>query len=400
MSFVLIVLLGASLQTALGQYDAETERLRTDVVFLQHALRLQDDSRVQVVQVDKDMHSLFVKFHKVAGTTWQLYLIRMIGEWYDCGSLCGNPDWVCEQKAGPNSPEAESCKGQSVSWAVVPFCQDPRNRPRSCTSHPSTDVIREAVSGRTLAVASPVLSDLQNLYPDARRFELLARVSWARSWLPSTFVQKRLKLTTILREPTERLRSYYYYDNAYSSRQGFNGFLAFCRDYVAGNWSLEQFEHQKSFFRGAKSLAILRRSCCEYERYLGEESLEKSLATLSTMFDLVGLQERMDESLVSLGKLYGLTPHDVAKIGRTVPPDCNSNSDKLEWTEEELRMAQYVSNKSQEIYKLGQKLFKNQVVKLFGSEQNLNSAVDIFVKENVAVAQDFAEATVSACIRR
>ena len=26
---------------------------------------------------------------------------------------------------------------------------------------------------------------------------------------------------------------------------------------------------------------------------------------------------------------------------------------------------------------------RNQVVKLFGSEQNLNSAVDIFVKENV-----------------
>ena len=106
---------------------------------------------------------------------------------------------------------------------------------------------------------------------------------------------------------------------AYSSREGFGGFLRFCRDYVAGNWTLEQFERQKSLFRGAKSLAILRRSCCEYERYLGEESLEKSLVTLSTMFDLVGLQEKMDESLVTLGRLYGLTPHEVAEIGRSVP---------------------------------------------------------------------------------
>ncbi|CAE7201887.1 STR8, partial [Symbiodinium natans] len=301
------------------------------------------------------MHSLFVKFHKVAGTTWQLYLLRMIGEYYDCSSLCGNPDWVCEQKAGPNSPEAASCKGQSDSWAAVPFCQDPR--PRSCTAHPSTDVIREAVSGQTLAVANSDLSDLRNLYSDEKRLELLARVPWARSWLPSTFIQKRVRLTTILREPTERLRSYYYYDNAYSSREGFGGFLRFCRDYVAGNWTLEQFERQKSLFRGAKSLAILRRSCCEYERYLGEESLEKSLVTLSTMFDLVGLQEKMDESLVTLGRLYGLTPHEVAEIGRSVPPDCNSNSDKLDWTEEELRLAGYVSSKSLEIYKLGQQLF-------------------------------------------
>ena len=32
------------------------------------------------------------------------------------------------QKAGPNSPEAASCKGQSESWAAVPFCQDPLPR--------------------------------------------------------------------------------------------------------------------------------------------------------------------------------------------------------------------------------------------------------------------------------
>ncbi|CAE7310658.1 STR8 [Symbiodinium natans] len=65
-------------------------------------------------------------------------------------------------------------------------------------------------------------------------------------------------------------------------------------------------------------MPILLRSCCEYEAYLGEESVERSILALTTQFDLVAITERLSEGLVTLGRMYGLSASEIAAIGRRV----------------------------------------------------------------------------------
>ena len=222
-------------------------------------------------------------------------------------------------------------------------------------------------------------------------------MEWARSWLPSDLHQKRLLVTTILREPTERLRSFYYFGgngfsaasssdqgNLAASHQGFKSWLEFRRDFVTGNWSHEQFQQQASNAdAGSTSMSILLRSCCEYETWLGDGSIEAAKLTLATQFDLVGITERLDESLVSLGKLYGLTPLQLAAMFRRSVPEVFDNSDnKLDWTEEERALATAVAEKSTAIYNFAQEVFQRRAPTLFGSEANMQAAVEAFKKLN------------------
>ena len=42
--------------------------------------------------------------------------------------------------------------------------------------------------------------------------------------------------------------------------------------------------------------------------------MERAKVALATQFDLVGITERMSDSIVSLGKLYGKTAEEMAQI--------------------------------------------------------------------------------------
>ncbi|CAE7948741.1 unnamed protein product [Symbiodinium sp. KB8] len=63
----------------------------------------------------------------------------------------------------------------------------------------------------------------------------------------------------------------------------------------------------------------------------------------------------------------------MAKIGREVGYK-NEGSRKLDWIDEEYRLAAYIGNKSTEIYRFAEKLFQKQALSLFGSAERLKTA--------------------------
>jgi len=339
------------------------------------------------------IYSLFVKFHKVAGSTWRAYIDGISHEENSCSKDCGNPDWDCEQRYPHDAARFEWCSqhpGKNESCSGIAH---------SCTFHTSMAVIRQAVSGQDITTLTPDLADVQNLWPSSERLKLLWRVEWARSWLPSDLYQKRLIVTTILREPIERLRSYYYFGgngflpnltvehadvgNQAASHQGFKSWLKFRRDFVTGNWSYEQFLQQASGKdAGSTSRLMLLRSCCEYETWLGDGSVERAKLALATQFDLVGITERLDEGLVSLGKLYGQTPQQLAAVFRSIPEIFDNSDNKLDWTGEEKALATIVAEKSTAIYNFAREVFQRRAVTLFGSKENMLAAVETFKKIN------------------
>ncbi|CAE7370000.1 STR8 [Symbiodinium natans] len=157
--------------------------------------------------------------------------------------------------------------------------------------------------------------------------------------------RKRILVSTILRDPVERIRSWYYYWAVGQSHTTFLDWLQFRRDFVSGNWTqagLEAQSHEPNF---AATLSTFHMSCCEYEVYLGQGSVERAKVALATQFDLVGITERMSDSIVSLGKLYGKTAEEMAQIGQHIGKDLE-NSRKLDWTDEEKSLATYIANKS------------------------------------------------------
>ena len=320
---------------------------------------------------------LFVKFHKVGGSTMRKVVDAVTQSDLMCTQQCGNPYWPCmERGIGGAACMAEYFPGGNPGCKLVPS---------GCTSHAGLGVIEDAYKSQISVANSSDLTSLKNLWPDSKRYTLLSTSAKASYFLPSTWgPQKRIVITTILREPAEKLRSYFYYLNSEPTHQRFAQFLGFQRDYVAGNWTSEEFALQKSWPRGASTLSIVQRSCCEVNQKLGQGDVAKSQRVLATQFDLVGLNERMDETVVCLGRLYGKTPEEMGLIRRVHATDGKVNSDvKLDWLPREREMAAYITAKDTEVYNFGAKLFDLQSISLWNNAETLKK-----VTETMRAVQD------------
>ena len=306
---------------------------------------------------------LFVKFHKVGSSTMRHVILSVTQSDIMCTQQCGNPYWPCMQKAIDGAEcLAKFFSGGNPGCSLVPS---------GCTSHAGLGVIEDAYKSQISVANSSDLTSLKNLWPDSKRYALLSASAKASYFLPSTWgPQKRIVITTILREPAEKLRSYFYYVNPEPTHQRFAQFLGFQRDYVAGNWTSEEFELQKSWPRGASTLSIVHRSCCEFHQWLGQGDVAKSQRVLATQFDLVGLNERMDETVVCLGRLYGKTPEEMGLLRRTAVDD-KVNDVKLDWLPREREMAAYITAKDKEVYNFGAKLFDLQSISLWNNAETL-----------------------------
>mmetsp|Transcript_43012 Transcript_43012/g.96571 ORF Transcript_43012/g.96571 Transcript_43012/m.96571 type:complete len:371 (-) Transcript_43012:137-1249(-) len=355
----------ACLGVSLGEVCDEV-----DSSFLQHSLHL-GNVRGTSAWTETETFSLFVKFHKVGGGTWRDYLTHMTGERPFCSQNCGFPHWHCQQSSA-TSQRLQQCIS---SDGPLHLCRSTQ----SCTSHGSLGVIEMAWKEQTFSLANQ--SDpagVQNLWADVKRFELLHAVPSARIWLPSNFQNKRILVTTMLREPVERIRSLFYYNNHHPDHAEFMAFLEFRRDYVAGNWTQTQFEAQRFLDTGSSTMSTLDRSCCEYETWLGQGSVDKANRALTTQFDLVGINERMNEAVLVLGKLYGFTAEEVAAFGREIPRDKDNSDVKLDYTDEEKALATFIANKSSQIYAFGNQVFVRQYLSLYNSEENMQKALAKF----------------------
>ena len=100
--------------------------------FLQHSL---EPRRA------KETYSLFVKFHKVAGTTWRDFVDHITGVSLNCSNLCGKPYLECQIAYHTDPLFTKLCELDMDAR----HCDQPLH---SCTFHQSLEVIRQAVSGR------------------------------------------------------------------------------------------------------------------------------------------------------------------------------------------------------------------------------------------------------------
>ncbi|OLP89377.1 hypothetical protein AK812_SmicGene29177 [Symbiodinium microadriaticum] len=80
-----------------------SEEPAADASFLQHTLHLEDSHIAAATEASRSPEvktfSLFVKFHKVAGSTWRQYVDSITGESSLCSGDCGFPGWPCYQSA-------------------------------------------------------------------------------------------------------------------------------------------------------------------------------------------------------------------------------------------------------------------------------------------------------------
>ena len=140
-------------------------------------------------------YTLFVKFHKVAGTTWRDYVDHITGVSSNCSNQCGIPHWECRMSFATNPIVAKLCE-----LDVDARVRDCDEHLRSCTFHQSLAVIRQAVSGRNLTAKSSDLAALQSLGFACPRLVLFG--SW-NTYTHTSDVQPRVH--SVKRPPMRKL---------------------------------------------------------------------------------------------------------------------------------------------------------------------------------------------------
>mmetsp|Transcript_63231 Transcript_63231/g.137522 ORF Transcript_63231/g.137522 Transcript_63231/m.137522 type:complete len:350 (-) Transcript_63231:104-1153(-) len=289
---------------------------------------------------------LLVKFHKVGGTTVMDTLNSYLDQDPECSRCCGT--FRCGEVKGPLL---------------------------GCTGHVGRNLISDLLRRNTLTLKNQEdPSDPANLLPYSERHALLGsaegEVEMLTRWIPkdSSGAGDKMLVLTVLRDPAERVRSLYYFDRSQN----------FCKlpDCLAKKVSfLEWLQYKPD---GVHTLSGVP-SCCEYSDFLGHNVASAKVA-LSTLFDVVGITENMNELLVTIarrmGKAYTSLPaaHSADSIRR-------DNSDNQEpWTEEERKAAEKLVEGDMEIYNFARELSERRMLHEWGSRENLDAAVEEYIR--------------------
>mmetsp|Transcript_30590 Transcript_30590/g.37536 ORF Transcript_30590/g.37536 Transcript_30590/m.37536 type:complete len:291 (+) Transcript_30590:1-873(+) len=266
-------------------------------------------------------------------------------------SSCGLHLFTCQEEG---LTEAEC--------ALRDFAQCPWTA--SCTRDGGLKILEAGVAGKNFSsVNTSDFTSLKNLWPDKKRHELLVSSAMASHWLPMDWgLKKRVLITTVLRDPVERLRSVFYSLSPDHSPEKFKDFLQVQQKMAKNNQTAEGWHWRKAI-----------QGCCEYAHYLGNGDVNLSKKVLVSQFDFVGIAENMTETLAALAWLYGKTPSGMGILARDTllkVPEPEA------WDPEDLEVATNVTAKDREIYEFGKQLFRRQAVSMWSKEEVLKKQAE------------------------
>jgi len=162
-----------------------------------------------------------------------------------------------------------------------------------------------------------------------------------------------LKVFTVLRDPSERLRSKYYFqrsgwcgrkygDVCPAVRLSFMEWMKYEKDPNDPNIPQDM---------GSMDAAHEQQACCEYTKTLGDGDLSTALRSLK-FFDVVGITERMDETVNEIVRVVNGASEFKAEIGKRR----DNTSTKKPWTPEEKKMADWLTRDDRVIYEAALKM--------------------------------------------
>ena len=308
-----------------------------------------------IEQNDETPVVLFVKYHKVGGTSMTMLLAKIAEEQYPTTGI----------RLGKTGKTGSVWCGGGV-----------------CLDHSTTDSMRvfvDAVNAKGLSPWSscfdtPPTAECSLLSAKSRHSQLDgnldARRTLSSPWLPCVWAPPSRKMLTIvlLREPHERLRSKYFFQRDSS----------WCKDLYCRP-KHEDFARWLEKPAAGESLlgtAYEQEACCEYSAVGRKRTKEQAMIALAQDIDVIGITERYMEAVVEtlrqLGLSYGAVP---------CLPGARSNENKDEWTTHTLKLAKEATAEDARVYAFAVKLSQQRLLAAWDSQDNLDQQTQKYENE-------------------
>lgn len=303
---------------------------------------------------------LFVKYHKVGGTSMAMLLAKIAEEQYPTTGI----------------QLGETGQGKYSFWCGGGVCLD----------HSTKDSMRVFVDAVNATGLSPWSScfgthptgECSLLSAKSRHSQLDGNLDARRAvsspWLPCVWAPPSRKMLTIilLREPHERLRSKYFFQRDSS----------WCEDL----WCRPKHEdfarwlEKPAAGESLNGTAYDQEACCEYTAAGGtlnrERTKEQAMIALAQDFDVIAIAERYLEAVVEtlrqLGLSYGAVP---------CLPSARENEDKDEWTTHTLKLAKEATAEDARVYAFAVQLSQQRLLAAWGSQDNLDQQTQKYENE-------------------
>mmetsp|Transcript_7393 Transcript_7393/g.15349 ORF Transcript_7393/g.15349 Transcript_7393/m.15349 type:complete len:359 (+) Transcript_7393:90-1166(+) len=295
---------------------------------------------------------LFVKFHKVGGST----MMRTLEDLLSFNAV----ERTCDRSCGLNGS----------ALIEDSLCSD-LELPNSCLGHASLDSARAGMALMNPTPAVPEdLTDPRNLQSDeVRRSAFLKGAPWSSMWLREA--GDKFFAFTLLRDPAEKLRSKFFWHRRSDDDVNLVTFESYLlrqlRTVRSANFTAL---NQKSTFLHASGGHKFR-PCCEYVDFLGDFSVNTAKQVLATQFNLVGITERFDETLVTIAHILGFPVSALP-----APSHDKDNGDhKEDWTNETRALAEEIVVSDRPIYEFATQLFSRQLLSAWSAHEAVDQAV-------------------------
>lgn len=279
---------------------------------------------------------LFVKFHKVGGTSMLDELRKETGQSFCCAKACENEEQYSKH----------GCGGEMGG---------------GCLGHDSRHVALRTWG--EIQIQRGVEASM-DIWPKQKRYdELLSKgLPHVTRWLsPSS---ETLLIVTMLREPRERLRSKYYFRRTL----GDNG-NSCCQDAVANSFD----QWLQLLQNGHPSFKV--EAVSEYVHFLGNDSVDRAKYVLATRFDHIGLLEDMNGTMVELWRQLGRDSGSGSGSKVEITHARDDSLSKAPWTQDQYAMAADLVAKDMEVYAFAKTLHHARLMKAWGSEAALGEAI-------------------------